>query len=73
LEINKGFLTHFVSVFMSALIFVVVPRTFRLSMALPMFITSFLLNLMPIMILRYNIPRLKTLLRYLQKHNNESK
>lgn len=66
-ECNKGYLVHFVSLFAAALIFFVVPQTYILPMALPMFITSFILNYTSIMILRFNVHRLKTVLRYVER------
>jgi hypothetical protein len=36
-------------------------------MGLPIVITSLILNIMPMIILRYNLPRLKTLLRFNQR------
>ena len=71
LECNKGFLTHFVSLFTAGIIFLVVPKMYILPMALPMFITSFLLNFIPIMILRYNSYRLKTVLKFIERHNEK--
>ena len=69
-ECNKGYLVHFISLFAAVLIFFVVPKIYILPMALPMFVTSFILNYIPIMILRYNVYRLKTVLKYIERHNN---
>lgn len=71
LECNKGFLDHFTSLFMAGFIFLCVPKSLILPMALPMFITSFILNYIPIMILRYNTHRLSTLLRFLERNKNK--
>ena len=71
LECNKGFLVHFSSLFFAGFIFIFVPKSFVLPMALPMFITSFILNLLPITILRYNSHRLNTLLRFLERNKNK--
>lgn len=71
LECNKGFLGHLVSLFVAGIIFLVVPKIFVLPMALPMFITSFVLNCIPIMILRYNVYRLKTVLKFIERHNQK--
>ncbi len=68
LECNKGFLSHLTSVFLALLLFLCVPKTLILSMALPMYITSFLLNYIPIIILRYNVCRLKSLLMYAKRN-----
>ena len=67
LENKKGYLTHFVSVFVSVLLMFILPIKFWLPMGLPIVITSLILNIMPMIILRYNLPRLKTLLRFNQR------
>ena len=71
MECNKGFLAHFTSLFVAGFIFVFVPDVFIFTMALPMFITSLVLNLLPILILRYNTHRLNTLLRFLERNKNK--
>ena len=71
LECKKGFLGHFTSLFFAGFIFLFVPKSLVLPMALPMFITSFILNYIPIMILRYNSHRLSTLLRFLERNQNK--
>ena len=68
LECNKGYLSHLTSLFIATFIFLCVPKTLIFTMALPMFITSFILNSIPIIILRYNIVRLKILLLYSQRN-----
>lgn len=69
-ENNMGFLTHFISLIMSGLAIFIMPMKFWLPMALPIAITSFILNVIPIAILRYNIPRLQILLKYSQRNVN---
>jgi len=71
LECKKGFLGHFTSLFIAGFIFLCVPKSLILSMALPMFITSFILNYIPIIILRYNSHRLSTLLRFIERNQNK--
>ena len=71
LECNKGFLGHFTSLFVAGFIFLCVPKSLVLPMALPMFITSFILNLLPITILRYNTHRLNALLRFIERNQNK--
>lgn len=68
LECNKGFMVHLISIIASVSIFFAVPSGYVLPMALPMFITSFIINHMSIMILRYNVPRLKTVLRFVERN-----
>lgn len=64
LENKKGYLTHFTSVFASILAIFLLPIKFWLPMGLPVVITSLILNIIPMMILRYNMPRLKTMLKF---------
>lgn len=67
LEIKKGYLTHFISSFVSVLSIFLWPKKCLLPMALPISITSLILNIIPMIILRYNMPRLKTLLKFCQR------
>jgi len=71
LECNKGYLTHLSSILLSIILFFCVPKVLVLPMALPMFVTSFLLNSIPIAILRYNVVRLKTLLLYAERKKTD--
>ena len=71
LENNKGFLTHFVSLFVSAAYVFIMPIKFWLPTALPIAITSILINIMPVMILRYNMPRLQALYKFATRHNKD--
>ena len=64
LECNKGYLGHLISIFASLFILLCVPKTLILPMALPMFITSFLINYLSVAILRFNVARLNTLLKF---------
>ena len=51
--------------------FLTVPVKLMLPMAFPIFLTGAIMNTQHVMILRYNVPRLKTLLKYTErKHNN---
>ena len=68
LETNKGFITHALSLVVSFLAIFLMPIKFWLPMALPIAITSFIINLFPVIILRYNMPRLKTMLKFTQRH-----
>ena len=69
IENNMGFITHFVSAILGSFAFLILPIDFWLPMGIPIVITSLVLNIIPIMILRYNIPRLKTMLRFNQRKN----
>ena len=71
LENKKGYLTHFVSVIVSALSLFFFPIRFWIPTAIPVVVTSLILNIIPMMILRYNMPRLKTLLRFNERNKSE--
>ena len=71
LENNMGFVEHLVSAIVSFLAIFVMPQKFWLPMALPIAVTSFILNIMPVMILRYNMPRLKTMLKFSLRHEQK--
>ena len=71
LENKKGYLTHFVSTIATVLSIFLFPIKFWLPTALPVIITSLILNIIPMMILRYNMPRLKTLLRFNERNKVE--
>ncbi len=64
LEDMKGYLTHFVSLFASVLAIFILPMKFWLTVSIPVIVTSLILNIIPMMILRYNMPRLKTMLKF---------
>ncbi|MBR6778873.1 MAG: hypothetical protein IKM43_01800 [Clostridia bacterium] len=68
-ETNKGFLNHFVSLFVSIACIFIMPIKFWLPMALPIAVTSFVLNLIPVVILRYNMPRLQIMLKFAERKN----
>ena len=70
LECNKGFLVHFTSIILGPLVLLSMPVQYFLTIGLPFCIISTILNLLPIMILRYNIPRLKTLLKFAERKSN---
>ncbi len=69
LENKKGYLTHFMSIFVSVASMFILPIKFWLPMCLPIVVTSLILNIIPMMILRYNMPRLKTMLRFSLRNN----
>lgn len=67
LECNKGYLTHLTGILVSVVVFFCVPKSLIWVMALPMFITAVLLNLISLFILRYNVNRLKVLLAFVER------
>jgi len=66
-ENNKGFFEHSVSIVASILAIFIMPKRFWLPMALPIALTSVIINGMAVMILRYNMPRLQTLFQRKKK------
>ena len=64
LENNMGFVEHFISLFVSILAIFILPIKLVLIVGLPILITTLILNILPVMILRYNMPRLKTLYKF---------
>lgn len=71
LENNLGFIEHMISVLASVLALFILPIKFWLPMSLPIVLTSLIINTMSIMILRYNMPRLKTLLKFSERKNKQ--
>lgn len=71
LENKKGYLTHFVSVIVTILAIFILPIKFWLPTGLPIIVTSLILNIIPMMILRYNLPRLKTMLKFTLRNKNK--
>ena len=72
LENNMGFAEHFVSAIISLFAIFILPIKFWLPMGLPIAITSFILNITPVVVLRYNTPRLKTLLKFSERNKKEN-
>lgn len=60
-ESNKGIVIHRIGYFVGFLVMLVFPFKFAFSIGLPVAITNMFLNILPVMILRYNIPKLMTL------------
>ena len=73
-ESNKGIVTHIVGCFAGFLAILILPFKFALSISLPVALTNLFLNVLPTMILRYNVPKLTVLHKRLvrnQQTNNE--
>ena len=68
LENNMGFVEHFISAILSLFAIFILPIKLWLPIGLPIGITSFILNIIPVMILRYNMPRLKTMLKFSERN-----
>lgn len=52
---------HFLSAFLAIFIFFIVPKPFKILIALPVFIINFVCHIMPVIIQRYMRPRLLTI------------
>lgn len=58
-ESGKGMLGHILSIIFSGLVVFVLPLSYAFRIGVPIAIVGIILNLLPTMILRYNIPKLK--------------
>lgn len=69
IESVKGIRVHLVSSILGFIVLIVpMPQTWY-QIGLYVAITNFVLNIMPLMILQYNIPKLKMLIKYNERHN----
>ena len=67
IECNKGVVTHRLSYPAGFLIMLMLPSPLSLTVALPCAIVNLYLNILPTIVLRYNTPKLKILLKRLKK------
>ena len=67
IEINRGQWIHIVGMFIGYLLLLVYPSRFILTVSLPIAFVNMILNLLPIMALRYNYPRLKKIYTFLTR------
>lgn len=61
IECNRGFATHFSSIFLGSLIIFAYPNNAKICIGIPILFANFLINYMSVAILRYNIPKLQVL------------
>lgn len=73
LENNYGYWCHLADCFLSFVLFFFYPREYWVLFPLPAFIINFILNLLPVMILRYNNNRLKRTRIVLLKKEEKAK
>lgn len=74
LETNKGYIDHLFSIFASIIAAFCMPIRFWLPLSIPVALTSVIINLISVIILRYNMPRLKVMLKFSErKQNNKNK
>ena len=59
IESNRGIFIHFVSIFAGFLLLIVFPNSFILCISLPIAIVNAFLNILPVFVLRYNVPKLQ--------------
>ena len=71
LECNYGSLIHIVTAFTGYLIIFITPLHLWYNFALPVAFVNMVLNLLPAFILRYNVPRLKSLLKIANRKRNK--
>ena len=67
IESNKGILTHRLGYFLGFLGIFIFPLKYALGIGIPVAIVNLILNTLPVMILRYNIPKLKLLHKRLKR------
>lgn len=73
-ESNKGIVTHIIGCFAGFLAIFILPFKFILPICIPVALTNLFLNILPVMILRYNVPKLTLLHKRLERNqqlNNE--
>lgn len=69
IESIKGIKIHLISSILGFIVLIVpMPQTWY-QIGIYVAFTNFVLNIMPLMILQYNIPKLKTLIKYNERHN----
>lgn len=71
IECYKGIVIHIFGIVFGCLLVVILPLKLWLKISLPIILVNTILNLMSIFILRYNIPKLRTMIKYNQRHKNK--
>ena len=72
IECNCGFIGHLFSIILGSLIIFWYPKAIMLTMGVPTIIINFIINYMSVAILRFNIPRLKTAIKFAERKNKSS-
>lgn len=67
MECNKGVVTHYIGMFAGYLLILILPIRFALTICLPIAFVNMVLNILPILVLRYNVPKLLALHTALSK------
>ena len=71
IESNKGIVTHRIGYFVGFLGMLLFPLKYALVIGLPVAIVNLFLNILPTMVLRYNIPKLHTAHKRLTRNQNK--
>ena len=67
IECNKGIVTHRIGYFVGFLVMLIFPFRYAFVIGLPVALVNLFLNALPTMVLRYNIPKLQTVLKRLNR------
>ena len=70
IECNKGVLTHRLSYLIGYLPMLFIPNICAFTVALPVATVNLFLNILPTLALRYNTPKLKAVLKRMNRKNN---
>ncbi|MBE5756218.1 MAG: hypothetical protein E7342_00280 [Clostridiales bacterium] len=73
LEINYGVLVHIASMFLGFLIAFIYPLNLFFNFAFPVAVVNFVLNLLPIFVLRYNLSKLERLYKINERRERLNK
>lgn len=73
IECNKGVLTHRLAYPVGFLAMLTLPNACAFTVALPIAIVNLFLNVLPTIVLRYNTPMLKSILKRLKRKSCEQK
>jgi hypothetical protein len=71
IESNKGIITHILNIILGFLVIFCIPLKYWLVISIPVAIVNSFLGMLPIFILRYNIPKLKVALQRAQRQNKQ--
>lgn len=71
-ECNCGFVGHLFSIILGSFVIFWYPSAIKLTMGLPTIIINFIINYMSVVILRFNIPRLKTAIKFAERKNKST-
>ena len=71
IECNKGVVTHRLSYPIGFLPMLFIPNICSVSIALPVAVVNLFLNILPTLALRYNTPKLKTMLNRMQRKSKQ--